>query len=338
MENVGVFIASAAPIIANALSMHELAELQKNTRTAFARYVPADVMDEIINETTKRTSVSENRNMTVLFSDIRDFTFISEHSNAQSVVDFLNSYFAKMGSEIISENGHIDKFIGDAIMAVFGAFQNLENSPANAIRAAVKMLGAMDGINKNITTLSQNKIEIGIGINCGECILGNIGFQNKMDYTIIGDTVNLASRIESLTKHYRHSLIVSEFVFERTKDNFLFRKIDNVRVKGKEKPVGIYAVYSGFEGTDGSKLRSGETSDIPIIPSLLINRETLVNYNKGMRVFNMREWKLAEEYFTKALEADKSDFLSQLYLERSIEFAAAPPKEDWDGIITLSKK
>ncbi|MDR1838652.1 MAG: response regulator [Treponema sp.] len=338
MENINVFIASAAPIIANALSMHELAELQKNTRTAFARYVPPDVMDEIINETTKRTSVSENRNMTVLFSDIRDFTNMTEHSDAQSVVDFLNFYFAKMGNEIISENGLIDKFIGDAIMAVFGAFQNLENSPANAIRAAIKMLAAMDDINKNISKLSQKKIEIGIGINCGECILGNIGFQNKMDYTIIGDTVNLASRIESLTKQYRHPLIVSEYVFDRTKDSFLFRKIDNVRVKGKEKSVGIYAVYSGFEGQDGSKLHSGEPADIPIIPSLLINRETLANFNKGLRVFNLREWKLAEEYFIKALETDKNDFLSQLYLERSIEFVTMPPEENWDGIITLSEK
>jgi class 3 adenylate cyclase/CheY-like chemotaxis protein len=337
MENINVFIASAAPIIANSLSMHELAELQKNTRTAFARYVPADVMDEIINETNKART-SENRNISVLFSDIRDFTNISEYSDAQSVVDFLNAYFAKMGNEIISENGHIDKFIGDAIMAVFGAFQTLENSPANAIRAAVKMLAAMEDINKSVTRLSHDRVEIGIGINCGECILGNIGFQNKMDYTIIGDTVNLASRIESLTKLYRHPLIVSEYVFDRTKDNFLFRKIDNVRVKGKEKPAGIHAVYSGFEGTDSGKLRSGETADIPIVPSLLINRETLVNYNKGMRVFNLREWKLAKEYFTKALETSKNDFLSQLYLERSTEFAHTPPQENWDGIITLSKK
>jgi class 3 adenylate cyclase/CheY-like chemotaxis protein len=339
MENIGVFAGAAAPVIANALSMHELAELQNNTRTAFARYVPADVMDEIINETAQKTGMSENRNVSVLFSDIRDFTNISEHSDAQSVVDFLNAYFAEMGSEIISEGGHIDKFIGDAIMAVFGAFQNMETSPAiNAIRAAVKMLATMEKINSSGSTLSRSKIEIGIGINFGECILGNIGFKNKMDYTIIGDTVNLASRIENLTKLYRHPLIVSEYVYDEAKDKFLFRKIDNVRVKGKKKPVGIYAVYSGFHGVDGNKLRSGETMDIPAVSSLLINRETLVNYNKGFQVFYMREWKLAGEYFSKALEAEKDDFLSKIYLKRSHAFAHAPPEDDWDGVITLSEK
>jgi len=338
MENISVFTAAAAPVIANALSMHELALLQKNTRTAFARYVPADVMDEIINETNKKAGISENRNVSVLFSDIRDFTNISEYSPPQKVVDFLNAFFSKMGDTIISENGHIDKFIGDAIMAVFGAFQNVDSSQANAIRAAVKMLSAMDEINKSQIINQENKIEIGIGINCGECILGNIGFQNKMDYTVIGDTVNLASRIESLTKLYRHPLIVSEFVYEAVKDSFLFRKIDNVRVKGKKKHAGIYAVYSGFQGQDGNKLRSGETTDMPVIPSLIVNRETLVNYNKGLQVFYMRQWKLAKEYFSKALETQADDFLASLYLERSREFSKTPPDENWDGVITFSEK
>jgi len=338
MENINVFSAAAAPVIANALSMHELSELQNNTRTAFARYVPADVMDEIINETEKKVTLSENRNISVLFCDIRNFTELSEHSDPQTVVDFLNNFFSKMGAEIISEGGHIDKFIGDAIMAVFGAFQNNDNSPSNAIRAAVKMLAALDSINYDGTSFYKEIIDIGIGINYGECILGNIGFKNKMDYTIIGDTVNLASRIESLTKSYRHRIIVSEYVYEETKEKFLYRKIDNVLVKGKKKPVGIYAVYSGFQGADGRKLRSGDTSDLIPVPSLLINRDTLINYNKGLQVFYMREWKLAQEYFTKALENQEDDFLSNLYLERTKIFAENPPSENWDGVYSLSEK
>jgi class 3 adenylate cyclase len=338
MENVNIFTGAASPIIANSLSMHELSVLQENTRTAFARYVPASVMDEIINETTKKVRMSENRNITVLFSDIRNFTNISEHSQAKNVVSFLNMYFSKMGEKIISEGGHVDKFIGDAIMAVFGAFGNIENSQINAIRAAVKMLESLDEINASVTAKSHNKIEIGIGINCGGCILGNIGFQNKMDYTVIGDTVNLASRIESLTKLYRHPIIVSEYIYEAVKENFITRKIDNVRVKGKEKPVGIYAVYSGFRDGSVNKLRSGNITDVPVIPSLLINRETITNYNKGLKVFYMREWKLAEEYFQKSLEADSGDYLSQLYINRAKKFALNPPPENWDGIFTLTEK
>ena len=338
LENLTVFLGAAAPIIANALSMRDLAELQKSTRMAFARYVPIDVMDEIINVSSKTASQSEKRNVTVLFNDIRNFTTISEHSEAQSVVDFLNTYFARMGNEIISEDGHVDKFIGDAMMAIFGAFRNLENPPANAIRAAVKMLAALDEMNSFGITFSSEAVQVGIAINCGECILGNIGFQNKMDYTIIGDTVNLASRMEELTKRYHHPLIVSEYVYEAAKNSFLFRKIDNVLVKGKKEPVGIYAVYSGFQGAGGNTLRSGETIDLPIVPSLLISRETLTNYNKGLQVFYIREWKLAEEYFSKALEADKNDYLSQLYLERTVEFAHTPPPENWDGVITLTEK
>lgn len=337
MENINIFADAASPIISNALAMHELSVLQKNTRTAFAKYVPADVMDEIINETNKKALTSENRNITVLFSDIRDFTNISEHTDAQVVVEFLNTYFANMGSQIISEGGHIDKFIGDCIMAVFGAFQNQENSAKYAVRAAIKMLYALENTNSLGGKLAHN-IKTGIGINCGECILGNIGFQNKMDYTVIGDTVNLASRIESLTKVYKHPLLVSEFVYELTKDNFIFRKVDNVRVKGKEKPVGLYAVYSGFHITDENKLRSEEIPDLPEVSSLLVTREALANYNKGLHIFYTGEWKLAQDYFKKSIEADNKDYLSKLYLERSMEFERTPPPENWDGIVTFTEK
>jgi class 3 adenylate cyclase/CheY-like chemotaxis protein len=337
LDNVNVFLSAASPIIANALSLQELTELQRNTRTAFARYVPSDVMDEIINEKTK-INLSENRKVSVLFCDIRNFTGLAENSDAQVVVDFLNNFFAKMGSVIISESGHINKFIGDAIMAVFGAFQDNENSPENAVKAAVRMLSALEKINSTGTAFSAGKIEIGIGINYGNCILGNIGFKNKMDYTIIGDTVNLTSRLENLTKIYRHPLIVSEAVYETVKEKFLFRKIDNVRVKGKDKPVGIYAVYSGFHGAAGNKLRSGETADIPSVNSLLVKRETLVNYNKGLQVFYLREWKLAQEYFNISLENDKDDFLSKLYLERCEKYLETPVGDDWDGVITFYDK
>jgi len=338
VENITVFLTAAAPIVANALSMLELEELQKNTRTAFARYVPADVMDEIIDESSKNVKQSESRDITVLFSDIRDFTAISEHSGPQELVEFLNSYFADMGNEIISEGGYIDKFIGDAIMAVFGVFQNRENHVVGAVRAAIKMIAALDSVDTSKIALSRRDFKIGIGINSGQCVLGNIGFQNKMDYTVIGDAINLASRIEGVTKFYRHPLVVSEYVYNDIKNHFLFRRVDNVRVKGKEKPVGIYAVYTDFDGSENYKPRSGGVHDLPAVPTLAINRETLVNYNKGLQTFYIREWKAAQEYFSKALEANENDYLSQLYLQRAVEFSKTPPPDNWDGVFTLSEK
>jgi class 3 adenylate cyclase/CheY-like chemotaxis protein len=337
-ENIQVFLAAAAPVIANALSMHELAELQKKTRTAFARYVPADVMDELIKKSSQMKNQGETRNVVVLFSDIRSFTANSESSSAQVVVEVLNAYFARMGNAIISEGGHIDKFIGDAIMAIFGAFRTAANAPANAVRAAIKMLAALESVDTAGIALPEEGLKVGIGINCGECVLGNIGFQNKMDYTIIGDHVNLASRLEGVTKLYRYPLIVSEYVYKAVKDLFLFRKVDNVRVKGKEEPVGIYAVYTGFEGNAGNVLRSGEVLDLPLVSSMRINRELLVNYNKGLRLFYMREWKPAREYFEKAAALNKNDYLARIYLERTIEFSQTPPPQNWDGAVTLTEK
>jgi adenylate cyclase len=137
---------------------------------------------------------------------------------------------------------------------------------------------------------------------------------------------------------YRHPLIVSEYMYEIVKDHFLFRKVDNARVKGKDDPVGIYAVYTGFEGSAGQTLRSGEIMDIPTVPSLLINREVLAQYNKGLHLFNMREWETAKEYFSKAVEIDAKDYLSALYLERTEEFLRSPPPKDWDGSVSLTEK
>jgi class 3 adenylate cyclase/CheY-like chemotaxis protein len=338
IENLNVFLSAAAPAIANALTILEMEELQKKTRAAFARYVPADVMDEIIYKSSEARNQSETRNAVVLFSDIRQFTKISEATGAQAVVTFLNNFFAAMGSEILLENGMVDKFIGDAIMAVFGLSKGPYNPEISSIRASVKMLAAVSRVDTSGLNLPEGYLHIGIGVNCGECVVGNIGFQNKMDYTLIGNTVNLASRLEGTTKLYHHPLIVSEYVYEAAKDDFLFRKLDTVRVKGKDESVGIYAVYTGFGGADHPKFRNGEISDLPVVPSLLIDQEVLNNFNKGLTLYNMREWESAQEFFNKALKSDGEDFLSRLYLQRSIGFLKDPPAKDWDGVITLEEK
>ena len=331
-ETINVFLSAAAPVIANALHLRQMVNLQKKTRVAFARYVPVDVMDEIIKKSAAPVSQSENRMVAILFSDIRSFTKISENTPARELVNFLNEYFSVMGNEIIAEGGNIDKFIGDAIMAIFGAPRTLENVSVSAIKAALRMIRALTTVDTSEITLPDFGFGAGIGINTGECVVGNIGFQNKLDYTVIGDTVNLASRLEGVTKYYHQSLIVSEYTYSAAKDDFIFRKADSVRVKGKEQPVGLYTVYEAYSGE--------EEEGTPKI--LVINREALDQYNKGIKLYGMKEWKTAEQYFKKASSISekegKDDYLSSMYLSRISELLKDPPDGDWDATITMTDK
>ena len=336
LENLNVFLSSAAPIIANALRLRQMEILQKKTRTAFARYVPIDVMDEIIKKSSSQSTQSETRVVAILFSDIRSFTKISENTPAQELVNFLNYYFAQMGNQIIAEGGNIDKFIGDAIMAIFGAPKTLENSSANGVRAAMRMVKALSRLETSGIYLPEGGFGTGIGLNCGECVVGNIGFQDKLDYTVIGDTVNLAARVEGVTKYYKQSIIVSENIYNAAKDSvndgFIFRKADSVRVVGKEQPVGLYTVYEAWQGE----------ADEETPESLIIDREALDQYNKGLKLYYMREWETAKQYFSQALtiteKAGKSDYLSTLYLTRIAEFQTNPPPADWDATINMTDK
>jgi class 3 adenylate cyclase/DNA-binding response OmpR family regulator len=328
LENLNVFLTAAAPILSNALGLKQMDSIQKKTRAAFARYVPIDVMDEIIRKSASASSQSESRIVAILFSDIVSFTKISEKTNAQDMVNFLNVYFDAMCNEIVSECGNIDKFIGDAIMAVFGAPKALENAAVSAIKAAIRMAAKIKDVDTSGITLPESGFGAGIGLNFGECIVGNIGFHDKLDYTVIGDTVNLASRLEALTRIYKHPIIVSENMYESAKDEFIFRKLDVVRVKGKDQPVGIYAVYAAFAG-------EAET-DIPL--SLILDKKALDLYEKGLKLFFMKEFETAKQYFSKVLLIDEKDFLSRMYLERIDNFLKNPPPEDWDGTLTLTEK
>jgi class 3 adenylate cyclase/DNA-binding response OmpR family regulator len=334
MENLNVFLTAAAPIIANALRLKQMASIQKKTRLAFARYVPIDVMDEIISKSAAPTNQSESRVIAILFSDIVSFTKISEKTNAQDMVNFLNVYFDVMCNEIVSEGGNIDKFIGDAIMGVFGAPKALDNAAVSAIKAAIKMASKIKDVDTSTITLPESGFGAGIGLNFGECIVGNIGFHDKLDYTVIGDAVNLASRLEGLTRIYKHPIIVSENMYEAAKDEFIFRKLDVVRVKGKNEPVGIYAVYAAFAGEAGAEAGAG--AEVP--RSLILDKKALDQYEKGLKLFFMKEFETAKQYFTKVLLIDEKDYLAKLYLERINNFIKNPPPEDWDGTITMTEK
>ncbi|MFP3089975.1 response regulator [Treponema sp. TIM-1] len=332
MENLNVFLYAAAPVLANALSLLEMDVLQKKTRQAFARYVPEDVMDEIIRKSQDSGTQSETRNLAVLFADIRNFTKISETASAQEVVAFLNAYFSLMGNQIIDGGGHVDKFIGDAIMAVFGVPKPLPNVAVSAISSAINMIRTLPQVDTQRINLRPGEFFIGIGINYGECVVGNIGFKDRMDYTVIGDTVNIASRLEGTTKQYRHPIIVSEYMYHAAKDFFIFRKVDSVRVIGKNQSVGLYAVYAAFAGEEARK------DDPAFPPSLVIHQELLDQYNKGLKLFYLREWETARRYFLDALIIDPKDYLSTFYLERTEAYIREPPPPEADITTNLTEK
>jgi adenylate cyclase len=217
-------------------------------------------------------------------------------------------------------------------MAIFGAPKTLENCSVSAVRAAIRMAKMIHTVDTSSITLPDIGFDAGIGINCGECVVGNLGFQNKMDYTVIGDTVNLASRLEGITKYYHQSIIVSEYIYAQAKDYFIFRKTDSVRVKGKDQPVGLYTAYAAFRGEADEGIPAG----------LIIDRETLDQYNKGLKLYAMREFETAKQYFGKALDIEKKagrdDYLASLYLSRIEEFLVNPPPADWDANITMTEK
>jgi adenylate cyclase len=238
-----------------------------------------------------------------------------------------------MGNKVIAGGGHVDKFMGDAIMAVFGVPKPLPNAPAGAISVAIQMVSALPQVDTSRIAVPEGGFAIGIGINYGECVVGNIGFQDKMDYTVIGDSVNLASRLEGTTKLYHHPIIVSEYMYDAAKDLFVFRKLDSVRVRGKNKPVEIYAVYAAYAG---ETMNTG--GDLPIPPQLVINRKLLDQYNKGLKLFYMREWETARQYFLEALNIDSGDFLSALYLERTEAYIRQAPPADMDITTNLTEK
>ena len=183
-------------------------------------------------------------NSTILFSDIRGFTSISENEPAERIVSMLNQYFTLWSDAIFRYEGTIDKFVGDAVMALWGAPLRIDNHPELAIRAAMELRETLPVLNEKLGREGYPEIRVGVGVHTGNAILGNIGSEKKLDYTVIGDAVNLASRLEGLTKQYSCDILISEATYGRVKDLFECEYIDEVKVKGKERSVRIYNVVS----------------------------------------------------------------------------------------------
>ncbi len=313
-------VKNAGPVFDKAIIIKKKMFFEKRIRRAFSRFVPEQIIDSLVMQadTDDKVGVGETRAVAILFSDIRSFTNISEKNKADVLVAFLNRYFSTMVEIIKKHGGTIDKFIGDAIMAEFGTPVSYEDNCRRAVAAAYEMRDALPTVELGDLVMPDGMtFNIGIGIHYGDVIVGSIGSKDKTDYSVIGDNVNLASRLEGLTKTYGSQILVSESVrLDAGEDSFCFRHLDDVRVKGKKKAVPIYAV-------DRSE------TEFPL--------QYKDAYIKGMDLYKQGIWNLASDYFKKALTAVEGDKAAKLMLERCEEFIKNPP-ENWDGAIAFMTK
>jgi class 3 adenylate cyclase/HAMP domain-containing protein len=290
---------------------------EERVRHIFQKYVPEEVINEVLKAKGEKLLVGKKQTATILFSDIRSFTSISESLSAEELVTSLNTYFNIMVGIIIEHKGIIDKFIGDAIMALFGAPVKYEDDPLQATLTALSMIGALKGFNKGQARIGRPVFKIGVGLNTGEVVVGNIGSNQKLEYTCIGDAVNLASRLEGLTKVYGVPIIISEHTLGHTKNGVQARELDSVRVKGKIKPVRIYEPYKDVTST---------------------KREGFETFNEAISLYRARDFDKAMRLFKDSSEALSNDIPSALYIDRCRELMQNPPAEDWDGVFTAKTK
>lgn len=286
-------------------------------RHIFQKFVPQELIDRFF-QNPEAMLVGENRELAILFSDIRSFTTISESMRPDDLVNSLNRYFSMMVDIIMERHGVIDKYIGDAIMAFFGAPVGHADDAASSVLAALEMTEALDEFNRGQVAAGKPEFKIGIGINYGVVTVGNIGCDKKMDYTVIGDMVNLASRLEGLTKPYRQPLILSEFLYDKVKDEFPCRSLDLVAVKGKTKGVRIY------------------TARRAVTPA---EAKAWAVHEEAMAMYMARRFREASIMFKSVTdELGPDDYASTMMSERCERYALEPPPDDWDGVEVLHSK
>lgn len=290
---------------------------EKRVRSTMARYMSKEVADQLLAGGESELG-GKDQKVSVMFSDVRSFTTISEALGARETVAMLNEYFTEMVDVIFQHGGILDKYIGDAIMALFGAPFNGPEDADNALAVANQMMVKLGELNERRAAAGRAAIDIGIGISTGEVIVGNIGSAKRMEYTVIGDNVNLASRLEGATKQYGAKILLSESTVRELTKPSLLREVDVIRVKGKDRPVAVSEAL-GFRDT----------------PAL---RSMLAAYEEGLAAYRARKWRAAMKAFEAALAVQPGDGPSAMYLERCRLYAVTPPADDWDGVWTLKSK
>jgi adenylate cyclase len=285
----------------------------------FGQYVPEKHINEMLLSGDNFGLSGDDREMTVLFADIRGFTTLSESLSASQLKELLNAVFTPLTEIIFKNSGTIDKYVGDMIMAFWGAPLNDTEHASHALTAALDMQQAITQLHVEFSTRDWPTVNIGIGLNTGMMSVGDMGSQFRRSYTVLGDSVNLASRIEGLTKYYGVKIMVSEDT-QHNQPDFVFRQLDRVRVKGKKKGITIFEVVC----------RQSEAS-IELQHDIELNQKAIDYYLN-------QSWEKSNELFTLLHHAHPEVKLYTLYLERLAEFQHTPPPHDWDGVFIHTSK
>ncbi|MBD2194463.1 MULTISPECIES: GAF domain-containing protein [Calothrix] len=295
---------------------------EKRMKTTMYRYLTPHVAEQVMALGEDSLMVGERKEVTILFSDIRGYTSLTENLGAAEVVSLLNQYFETMVEAVFNHEGTLDKFIGDALMAVFGAPLPLtENHAWRAVQAALDMRHRLAEFNQRRIVQAQPQIHIGIGISSGEVVSGNIGSHKRMDYTVIGDGVNLSSRLEGVTKEYGCDIVLSEFTYNLCSDRIWTRQLDKIRVKGKHQAVNIYELISD---------RTNPLDDA--------TQEFLFYYQSGRMAYLARNFHRAIDCFENAKHIRPQDQAVAIHLERAHNYKQTPPPDSWDGVWTMASK
>lgn len=285
----------------------------------FGQYIPPEIVDEMSKSPANFSLDGENKVMTVLFSDVRGFTTISEGMDPKQLTQLMNALLTPMTRVIHKHRGTIDKYMGDAIMSFWGAPLEDPDHARHALHAAMEMMVELKIMQKDFESRGWPPINIGIGLNTGNMNVGNMGSEFRMAYTVLGDSVNLGARLEGLTKEYGVNIIVSESTKESIPE-FTYRDLDLVRVKGKNEPIAIFEPI-------------GHEDEIDEATTL-----ELARYNQALQSFRAQNWDQAETDFFALSQIHPDRFLYQVYLNRVTHYKEHLPNDDWDGVFTHTSK
>ncbi|APJ04547.1 CHASE2 domain-containing protein [Silvanigrella aquatica] len=296
---------------------------KKKVKGAFQHYLNPAVINQLMEHPERLKLGGEKKFMTVFFSDVRGFTTISEALSPEKLTALLNEYFTPMTKIILDSNGLLDKYIGDAIMAVWGAPIAIENHADRALSSSIKMLDELEKLQLKWKNEGLPFLDIGIGLNTGDMVVGNMGSDQRFDYTVLGDAVNLGARLEGINKNYGTRIICSEFTKQSLKEpnKFLLRELDNIQVKGKNEPVRIFEVMR-FQDTDRQKaINLAQT------------------FEEGLSLYRQQKWDDAIQKFKKAIEVNEgNDPPSQEFIERCKYLKNKGLEKDWNGVWVFKTK